>query len=176
MIRAFCQCARNQESMQTSESNFSQKPGCEVINLVYRSESSRSFSRARFSCVFVFMLGPLDRGPDMHSTAGSTLQPLHTDVYVAVLHSRRSQDVPCIACAFFRFHHQLVRPFGSATGADKFLGAGRAVGDALAAEMHPQPAAIARDHALPVVVPTAAHARDLPVLFPACVYQRYIIC
>lgn len=73
--------------MQTSESIFSQKPGCEVIHLVYRSEFSRSFSRARFSCVFVFMPGPLDRGPDMHSTAGSTLQPLHTDVYVAVLHS-----------------------------------------------------------------------------------------
>lgn len=60
-----------------------------------------------------------------------------------------------------------MRPFGSAAGADKFLGAGRAVGDALAAEVHPQAAAVASDHALPVIVPTPTDARYLPILLPA---------
>ena len=63
-----------------------------------------------------------------------------------------------------------MRPLDPAAGADELLGAGSAVGDALAAEVHPEAAAIARDHALPVVVPTPADARDLPILLPTCTF------
>lgn len=46
----------------------------------------------------------------------------------------------------------------------KFFGAGHAVWNAMTTEVNPQATAVTGCHPLPIIVPTAADAEDLPVL------------